>query len=107
MINNNIETFLEQLKEHESEDFRYDHEGLANEYQSIADNQSSLAIKILSIIGGLLGMAAFWMFLGILGFLDNEMNTMILGFILFIGALIINRMTKTIFFPNNSNVSTL
>ena len=99
---NNIETFLEQIKEQEGEAFTYDSDGLTRQYQSIDDNQSGITLKILSIFGGLLGMIAFFVALAILNFFDRGTNALVLGFVFLIGAIVINRVTKTIFFDTIS-----
>jgi hypothetical protein len=96
-MNNNIETFLVSIREQEGETFKVDNESISNEYQTIDNNQSSLAIKILSIFGGIFGMIIFLVALAVSSFFDDGIGFIILGSVFFLAALIINRTTTTIF----------
>ena len=96
-MNKNIETYLEEIQTEKGEDFSCDYDGIKEEYQTIENNQSSITIRILSIFGGLLGMITFLIALGITGLLDEGVSSIVVGSICLIGAIIINRATKTIF----------
>jgi hypothetical protein len=98
----NLTTFLEQIKEKEGDAFSLDENAIADAYEATSNNPSSLAIKILSIFGGILGTITFLIALGIAGFFDSEIATLILGFLLLGGAVALNHTVKTIFFDTIS-----
>lgn len=75
----NIPALLESIRSSEGDGLVCDEEAIANEYQSQQQEKSNLAIKVLSIFGGLLAALAFTGFLAILGVYDSETAMVILG----------------------------
>lgn len=63
---------LAQLALTESASFQYDEDAMQAEQQHRSNNQSSLSIKILSIIGGFLATLTFLGFLAITGIYDSK-----------------------------------
>ncbi len=85
------------IQSSEGDSFTYNETDLLNELASQQENQSSLAIKILSIFGGFLATMAFLGFLLIAGLYDSEIGLVIfgLGFII-LGILITKSQGKLI-----------
>ncbi|MDC9721520.1 MAG: DUF4401 domain-containing protein [Urechidicola sp.] len=87
----NISALLEQLKNNSKNDFSFDKEAILEEYAHKKDNQSSLVIKVLSIFGGFLGTLFFTGFIFTLGVYDSEIGILILGLLLIISSIWMNK----------------
>lgn len=72
----------------------FDEEAILAEYQEQDDNQSSTAIKILSVIGGFLGTLAFVGFLLLLGLGNSEFGLLVTGVLFASSAIVLNRKTE-------------
>lgn len=87
----NIQDILQQLKLQEPVGFEFNEDAILDEYQKSSADQSSLAIKVLSIFGGLLATLAFMAFLLIAGLYDSGTGLLIFGFAFIIGAIGLNK----------------
>ena len=85
---NRIKSLLKDIRQ---EGFQYDEEAILEECNQLGAENSSLAIKVLSIFGGFLASMAFLGFLFILGVYDSEIGMLVLGLLFIMGALILNK----------------
>lgn len=69
----------------------YDEGAILGEYKNQDDNPTSLAIKILSVVGGVLATFAFLGFLLIAGLYDSSLGLLIVGGLLIIVAIVLNK----------------
>ncbi|MFZ4399324.1 MAG: DUF4401 domain-containing protein [Bacteroidales bacterium] len=76
----NIKEMLNQIKLSEGEAFEYDETAIENEYKKSTTEQSSIAIKILSVCGGILASMAFIGFLMIAGLYESKTGLLFFGF---------------------------
>ena len=81
---NNIKEILNQIQHSEGESFIYDEIAIENEYKKLSAEPSGLAIKVVSIFGGILAAMAFIGFLIIAGLYDSETGLIFFGLV-FIG----------------------
>ena len=88
-----LKEILAQLALTESASFQYDEDAMQAEQQHRSNNQSSLSIKILSIIGGFLATLTFLGFLAITGIYDSKISMIVLGILFIGGAILINLKT--------------
>lgn len=72
--------------------FQCDEKAVLDAYQSQWENKSSLAIKILSIVGGFLAMLAFLGFLAITGLYESKLGLLLFGLAFLISAIWLNRV---------------
>lgn len=84
-MENKISENIEYISKLEGESFEYNKKEIEKEYDDSQKEKSSIAIKILSVLGGFLATLAFLGFLFIAGLYDSEGGIVITGFI-FIGA---------------------
>ena len=82
----NIQEILDYLQATEEKRLNFDNEAIVTEYQK-NNGTHSLAIKILSVFGGILASLAFEGFLFIAGLYDSETGLLILGTIFIAGAI--------------------
>ena len=82
----NIQEILDYLQTVEEKALGFDNESIAAEYQKNSVTQS-LAIKILSVLGGILASLAFLGFLLIAGLYDSEAGLLIVGAVFIISAI--------------------
>lgn len=85
-----IKEILGYLQTIENKDLRSDEEAIYNDYHK-NDDQQSLAIKILSVFGGILASIAFLGFLLIAGLYDSEAGLLVFGTVALIGGLFISK----------------
>ncbi|KMQ59477.1 permease [Chryseobacterium angstadtii] len=84
-----IKELLEYFRTTDNKELKFDEEAIFAAYEKNNDHQS-LAIKILSILGGLLASLAFIGFLFLTGIYDSTAGLFILGSISIIGGILIN-----------------
>lgn len=89
---NSKKILLEQMKLLEGAEFECDEKAILEEYQKQQDNGSSLAIKILSILGGFFATLAFLGFLALAGLYDSESGLLIFGVGFIISAIWLNKV---------------
>lgn len=70
---------LDSIFQSEGENFRFDEVEIENEYSKLDSDKSSIAIKILSVLGGFLATMAFLGFMMIAGLYDSEVGMVIIG----------------------------
>jgi len=87
----NISALLGRLKNNLKDNFSFDEKEIIKEYAHKKDNQSSLVIKVLSIFGGFLATLFFVAFILMLGIYDSEIGLIILGSILIVSAIWLNK----------------
>lgn len=75
----NIQKILAQLQAREGAAFQADEEAIALEYQKINANRSGIAIKVLTVFGGILASLTFIAFLVIAGLMDSDAGMLTLG----------------------------
>ena len=91
----NIQDLLQNLQNKSQANLTFDEDAIVNDYEKKEDNQS-LAIKILSVLGGLLASIAFIAFLFISNLFDSKTAMLIFGGICIAGALFLNRISDKI-----------
>ena len=87
----NIQEILDYLQTTEEDILNFDNEAIVTAYQKNNGIQS-LAIKILSIFGGILASLAFLGFLLIAGLYDSEIGLLIVGIIFISSAIYTSKM---------------
>lgn len=86
----NISELLDYFQNAKEELIQFDEEAIVSAYQKDNENQS-LSIKILSILGGILASLAFLGFLFIAGLYDSGAGLLVFGGIFIMGAIWINK----------------
>ena len=86
----NIQENLEAIKLVEGDNFICDLPAIESEYSKLLANQSSVGIKIMSIVGGFISSLAFLGFLFISGIYESEMGLIICGTLLIAGSILLN-----------------
>ena len=86
----NIKELLDYLQTTENKELQFDEQAIVTAYQKNNDDQS-LAIKILSVFGGLLASFAFLGFLSISGLYNSGLYLLVLGTLCIAGAIWINK----------------
>lgn len=89
-----IKELLDYFRTPENKEIQFDEEAIFSAYEKNDDHQS-LAVKILSIFGGILACLAFLGFLFITGVYDSTSGLLILGILLILGGMFINKIYKT------------
>ncbi|GAB3193882.1 hypothetical protein ABID22_000412 [Pontibacter aydingkolensis] len=82
----NLDTLLHEIAQEQGDNFIYDQASIAREGEQGAFTVSGLAIKVLTILGGLLGASTFLGFLAATGLYDSPVSMVVVGALLFIGA---------------------
>lgn len=90
-----IKQLLDHLQDSSEKDLRFNEEAIYTAYEKSNDHQS-LAIKILSICGGILASFLFIGFLFITGIYDSELGLLLLGIPLIIFGAFITKVTDNI-----------
>ncbi|MFK8008397.1 MAG: DUF4401 domain-containing protein [Saprospiraceae bacterium] len=88
---NNVNTLLQKLQEKHGDTFSFDQGAIEKEVEIQSSQFSNLAVKILSVIGGVLGSLFFLGFLMIFGMYDTPVVALVMGVILILVALGIDR----------------
>jgi hypothetical protein len=83
---------LERIRLSEGDEFECDEKAVLKEYSRNKENQSSIAIKVLSIFGGFLATLSFLGFLGISGLYSSKMGLVIFGSGFIIAAIGLNKL---------------
>jgi len=87
----NIQEILDYVQTTEEKTLNFDNEAIVAEYQKNNGTQS-LAIKILSVFGGILASLAFLGFLLIAGLYDSKTGLLIIGAIFIAGAIFTSKI---------------
>jgi len=88
--NEDIKEILDYLQTTEEEALVFDEEAIAEVYQK-NDGTQTLAIKILSVFGGILASLAFWGFIALTGTYDSPAGLFFIGSIALVGAIWANK----------------
>lgn len=95
-----LERIMNDLAELEGHSFEIDRQAIAAVYQK--DDDQSLAIKILSVLGGILAGLAFFGFVALTGLLNSHHSMVISGVISVMMTFIINKVFGSILFTTLS-----
>ncbi|WP_417887511.1 DUF4401 domain-containing protein [Zunongwangia sp.] len=87
----NKKLLLDKIRFSEGSEFECDENAILEEYANLAENKSSLAIKILSIFGGFLATLALIGFYILSGLYDSEYSLLIFGTVFLILAICLNK----------------
>ena len=90
-MENKIDNILETVQNKTTNVLTFDKQAILKEYTSQQDNQSSIAIKILSVVGGLFATLAFLGFLLLSGIKNSEIGLLITGVFFIAVSVILNR----------------
>ena len=85
-----IKEIMDYLQTAEEKTLEFDNEAITAAYQENNGTQS-LAIKILSVFGGILASLAFWKFLDITGLYNTKVGLLVFGTICIAGAIWVNK----------------
>ncbi len=91
----NIKSLIDSIQNIEGQELTFNEEAIKNEYENQNDEQS-LAIKILSIFGGLLSCITFLGFLFIAGLYNSKEGLLVTGIIFVVGAVGLNKISDRI-----------
>ncbi len=91
-MKNNLEigSLLTAIQEASKDTIVFNEQAIQKEYQDKEYNQSSIAIKILTIVGSVVATLAFLGFLMLGGLYDSKIGLLTLGTLLIIGAIVLN-----------------
>jgi len=81
---------LDQINLTEGPAFEYDEQGLVTAYHQSHDQSSTLTIKVLSIIGGIIATLSFLVFLGLSGVYESTTGLIILGIVFITVSVVLN-----------------
>lgn len=91
-----IKELLDYFRNTENKELKFDEEAIFTAYEKNDDHQS-LAVKILSVFGGILASLAFLGFLFLIGLYESTSGLLILGTLAIIAGIFLNRANdKTI-----------
>ena len=99
---NNVLEMLNQIQASEGEGFVFEEAALLAEYQKGSAEQSSLAIKVLSILGGFLASIAFLSFLLVAGLYNSDMGMLLFGGVFIAGAIWVNKQYDKLIIDTSS-----
>ncbi len=88
----NLEKIVNTIQLTQGDSFEYNKKAILNVYGKQNENQSSIAIKILSVFGGIIASLAFLGFLFFTGIYDSEMGVLILGIVAIVGSLLMSKV---------------
>ncbi len=91
----NIKNKLLQIQS-ELDNFEYNESEILKEYKQQYDNHNSIAIKILSVIGGFIGTLAFVGLLFLSGIYSSEIALTFIGFTFVLFAIFLNKNSETV-----------
>lgn len=91
----NIEEILSHLQKKSSKELLYEKENIFKAYQRKEDHQS-LAVKILSVFGGLMSGCAFVGFLFLAGLFESTQGLIIFGVLCIASSILLNKATEKI-----------
>ncbi len=89
----NMQEFLTKIAGIEGQEFVFDSEKIAESVEKSALKTSNLPIKIVSLLGGLIGMVFFLACLGLAGVFSSEITLLFFGIIFLTGSVWYNRLT--------------
>jgi hypothetical protein len=81
-----LDVLLQEIEQEQDANFVYDRSSIERDIELHAQNRASLAIKVLTILGGLLGTSTFLGFFVAAGLYDSPVSMLVVGVMLLIGA---------------------
>lgn len=93
-----IKAMINQVMAIEGEGMTIDEERVMAEYQQLNANRSGIAIKVLTILGGILATLFFLGCLVVAGIYNSGMAMTILGIFAVAGAMVLNKVTDKLIF---------
>lgn len=93
-----IKAMISQVMAMEGEGMTIDEEAVMAEFRQMNANRSGIAIKVLTILGGVLATLAFLGCLVVAGFYNSGMALTTLGIFSIAGALVLNKVTDKLIF---------
>ena len=100
-----IQELLNEVQQAEGESFVAQTDNLIAEYLAKNAEKATLAIKVLSIFGGFLGTSTFIAFLMLAGLYNSEIGMLILGIVLLVGSVVVNRTYNKLILDTSSIAS--
>ncbi len=92
----NVSEILDLAKSRYGSSSTFNEEEIKNEYAHLEMNQSSVAIKILTVFGGLLASLALAGFLALVGLFDSEGGLVVFGLVAICGSVSINVISENL-----------
>ncbi|MEN8139197.1 MAG: DUF4401 domain-containing protein [Bacteroidota bacterium] len=86
-----IKEIIAKIQLSDNTEFKYDELSIVKEYRQQEENKSSLAIKVLSVFGGLLATLAFMGFLLIAGLYDSKFGLIFFGVVFIVASILLNK----------------
>lgn len=81
---------IDAIRIEEGARFECDETAILKEYELLNENKSSLAIKVLTVVGGIIATLSFIGFLALTGLYNSEVGTLVFGALFLIVALLLN-----------------
>jgi hypothetical protein len=97
-----VQKILKSVQTFEGEQFQYNEQAILDEYQKKDSNKSSLAIKILSVFGGLFATMTFLGFLASVGLFNSTAAILMGGIAFIILAIVINKTSDKLIYDTFS-----
>ena len=98
----NLHNLLDFVRESAISLVDFDDEAILAEYKRQDDNQSSTAIKILTVVGGFFATLAFLGFLALADLFDSEIMILIIGLVLVVVSVLLNKKSDKLIFDTFS-----
>ncbi|MEX0313941.1 MAG: DUF4401 domain-containing protein [Allomuricauda sp.] len=97
-----VQKLLDEIQSKEGSSFVHNNEAILEAYQNPNTEQAGLAIKLLSVFGGILASLALFGFLGIAGVFDSDYGILAVGVISILFAWILNKNIHKLIFDTFS-----
>ena len=94
---NNLDNIFQEIQTMQGEGFVFEKEKIEQEVQSDQALYSNLAVKILSILGGIIGSIFFIGFIVLSLVQDSDVGLLLLGSIFLVGSIVMGRVEKSVF----------
>ncbi|MEH0157201.1 DUF4401 domain-containing protein [Limibacter armeniacum] len=91
MEGENINALINQVKHSEGDSFVCDEQAIVEEYEAISEN-SSLVIKVFTVLGVLIGVVAFMVFLFVAGIYESSFGLLTFGGISLVIGISLNKV---------------
>lgn len=93
----NLDQILQEIQAEQGVDFSYEREKIVEEVQSDSALYSNLAVKVLSILGGVIGSVFFIGFIVLTIVKDSSTGLLMMGSIFLIASILMGRVEKSVF----------
>jgi len=95
-MKNRVEQILQVVQTSSQEEIVFNEELILEEYNQKKEETTSLAIKIMSIVGGFFGTTSFLGFLFLAGIYDSEIAMVISGIVFIVASIFLNQKSERI-----------